>query len=144
MDTDCGSSLSQGRSCDDDDDTVNVRYMVTDVERRSPSTRGLLGFEVLTQCGSGIRRRQARQPPAAAVRAGELCRTGDARRRETRAGRMEPDPLHRGRPGGRGRAPACAPGATFRNDIVSGPGGKQILLLDPSGNVVELFEPANR
>src|SRR5574341_2309895 len=33
-------------------------------------------------------------------------------------------------------------GARFRNDIVSGPGGKQILLLDPSGNVVELFEPA--
>ena len=35
-------------------------------------------------------------------------------------------------------------GATFRNDIIRGPGGKQILLLDPSGNVVELFEPANR
>ena len=35
-------------------------------------------------------------------------------------------------------------GATFRNDIVTGPGGKQILLEDPSGNVVELFEPAAR
>jgi predicted enzyme related to lactoylglutathione lyase len=35
-------------------------------------------------------------------------------------------------------------GATFRNDIVEGPGGKQILLLDPSGNVVELFQPAGR
>ena len=33
-------------------------------------------------------------------------------------------------------------GAAFRNDIVSGPGGKQILLEDPSGNVIELFEPA--
>ena len=33
-------------------------------------------------------------------------------------------------------------GATFRNDIVEGPGGKQILLQDPSGNVVELFQPA--
>ena len=30
----------------------------------------------------------------------------------------------------------------FRNDIVSGPGGSQILLEDPSGNVVELFQPA--
>nr|WP_236600111.1 VOC family protein [Ramlibacter alkalitolerans] len=30
----------------------------------------------------------------------------------------------------------------FRNDIVSGPGGRQILLEDPSGNLVELFEPA--
>jgi catechol 2,3-dioxygenase-like lactoylglutathione lyase family enzyme len=34
-------------------------------------------------------------------------------------------------------------GATFRNDIVEGPGGRQILLKDPSGNVVELFEPAD-
>jgi predicted enzyme related to lactoylglutathione lyase len=33
-----------------------------------------------------------------------------------------------------------ARGAQFRNDILEGPGGKQILLLDPSGNVVELFE----
>jgi predicted enzyme related to lactoylglutathione lyase len=32
-------------------------------------------------------------------------------------------------------------GAQFRNDAIVGPGGKQILLLDPSGNVVELFEP---
>jgi predicted enzyme related to lactoylglutathione lyase len=35
-----------------------------------------------------------------------------------------------------------AAGARFRNDIVEGPGGKQILLQDPSGNVVELFQPA--
>ena len=33
-------------------------------------------------------------------------------------------------------------GVVFRNDIVSGPGGRQILLEDPSGNLVELFEPA--
>jgi predicted enzyme related to lactoylglutathione lyase len=35
-------------------------------------------------------------------------------------------------------------GATFRNEVISGPGGKQILLQDPSGNVVELFQPAQR
>jgi predicted enzyme related to lactoylglutathione lyase len=35
-------------------------------------------------------------------------------------------------------------GATFRNRMVEGPGGKQILLQDPSGNFVELFEPAHR
>jgi catechol 2,3-dioxygenase-like lactoylglutathione lyase family enzyme len=35
-------------------------------------------------------------------------------------------------------------GVTFRNDIVTGPGGKQILLEDPSGNLVELFQPAGR
>ncbi len=35
-----------------------------------------------------------------------------------------------------------AQGVNFRNDIVDGPGGRQILCEDPSGNVVELFEPA--
>jgi catechol 2,3-dioxygenase-like lactoylglutathione lyase family enzyme len=33
-------------------------------------------------------------------------------------------------------------GVRFRNDIITGPGGKQILIEDPAGNVVELFEPA--
>ena len=33
-------------------------------------------------------------------------------------------------------------GVAFRNDIVGGPGGRQILIEDPSGNLVELFEPA--
>lgn len=37
-----------------------------------------------------------------------------------------------------------AAGVPFRNDIVEGPGGKQILCEDPSGNVVELFQPAGR
>ena len=37
-----------------------------------------------------------------------------------------------------------ARGARFRNDIVSGPGGKQILLEDPSGNPIELFQPIDR
>ena len=35
-----------------------------------------------------------------------------------------------------------ADGVEFRNEIVEGPGGKQILCKDPSGNVVELFQPA--
>ena len=35
-------------------------------------------------------------------------------------------------------------GARFRNDIVTGNGGKQILLEDPAGNPIELFEPARR
>jgi catechol 2,3-dioxygenase-like lactoylglutathione lyase family enzyme len=37
-----------------------------------------------------------------------------------------------------------AAGLTFRNDIVTGPGGSQILVDDPSGNPIELFEPAAR
>jgi glyoxylase I family protein len=35
-------------------------------------------------------------------------------------------------------------GARFRNEILSGPGGKQIQLMDPDGNPIELFEPARR
>ena len=34
-------------------------------------------------------------------------------------------------------------GVKFRNELVAGPGGRQILLEDPSGNPVELFEPAS-
>jgi predicted enzyme related to lactoylglutathione lyase len=36
-----------------------------------------------------------------------------------------------------------AAGVTFRNEMVSGPGGRQILVVDPAGNFVELFEPAS-
>jgi catechol 2,3-dioxygenase-like lactoylglutathione lyase family enzyme len=35
-------------------------------------------------------------------------------------------------------------GLSFRTDPVSGPGGRQILLTDPAGNLVELFQPARR
>jgi len=35
-----------------------------------------------------------------------------------------------------------ASGAQFRNQVLAGPGGKQVLINDPSGNVIELFEPA--
>jgi len=34
-------------------------------------------------------------------------------------------------------------GVPFRSDVVSGPGGRQILVADPAGNLVELFEPAS-
>ncbi len=37
-----------------------------------------------------------------------------------------------------------ADGITFRNAVVRGPGGAQVLAIDPSGNDVELFEPAFR
>jgi glyoxylase I family protein len=35
-------------------------------------------------------------------------------------------------------------GVRFRSDIITGPGGKQVQLLDPDGNPVELFEPGRR
>jgi catechol 2,3-dioxygenase-like lactoylglutathione lyase family enzyme len=37
-----------------------------------------------------------------------------------------------------------AEGVTFRNDIVNGPGGSQVLVQDPAGNLIELFQPASR
>ena len=36
-----------------------------------------------------------------------------------------------------------ADGLHFRNEIITGPGGSQILLIDPSGNFIELFQPKN-
>ena len=35
-------------------------------------------------------------------------------------------------------------GLSFRSDLVAGPGGRQILIQDPAGNLIELFQPANR
>jgi catechol 2,3-dioxygenase-like lactoylglutathione lyase family enzyme len=35
-------------------------------------------------------------------------------------------------------------GLSFRSDVVSGPGGRQVLLADPAGNLIELFQPARR
>ena len=37
-----------------------------------------------------------------------------------------------------------AAGLPFRSDLVTGPGGRQILLADPAGNLIELFQPAHR
>lgn len=125
------------------DDIVNVRYMVSDVEESIAFYTDLLGFEVLSSAA----------PAFADVQRGNLrlLLSGPA----SSAGRAMPDGETPG-PGGWNRIHFIvddleaevdrlrSKGATFRNDIIRGPGGKQILLLDPSGNVVELFEPANR
>lgn len=120
---------------------VSVRYMVEDVAAATEFYTTMLGFEVLTSF-----------PPAFAdVARGQLrlLLSGPA----SSAGRPMPDGDRPG-PGGWNRihlivedieaevARLRSAGATFRNEILSGPGGKQILLLDPSGNVVELFQPA--
>ena len=124
-------------------DTVNVRYMVADVEQAIAFYTELLGFEVLTSA----------VPAFADVQLGNLrlLLSGPA----SSAARPMPDGETPG-PGGWNRIHFIVDdleaeverlrdkGATFRNEIIRGPGGKQILLLDPSGNVVELFEPAKR
>lgn len=126
-----------------DDETVNVRYTVQDVDEAIAFYTGTLGFEVLTSA-----------PPAFAdVKRGalRLLLSGP----KSSAGRPMPDGA-RPEPGGWNRihlvvddleaevARLRDAGGKFRNDVVEGPGGKQILLQDPSGNVVELFQPAAR
>jgi len=122
------------------DDTVNVRYMVDDVDAAIEFYTTVFDFRVLTNAA----------PAFADVQRGHLrlLLSGPA----SSAGRPMPDG-EVPRPGGWNRLhfivddlPAeverlRAAGATFRNDVVSGPGGAQILLLDPAGNPIELFQP---
>jgi catechol 2,3-dioxygenase-like lactoylglutathione lyase family enzyme len=123
------------------EDTVNVRYMVDDVEAAIDFYTGHFGFRL-----------QSNQAPAFAdILRGNLrlLLSGPT----SSAGRPMPDGRQPG-PGGWNRIHlivddidaeverlrgACL---SFRNDIVSGPGGKQILVDDPSGNPIELFQPA--
>lgn len=120
---------------------VNVRYMVSDVKESVDWYVDHLGFQPVGPSS----------PAFAAVERGplRLLLSGKA----SSAGRPMPDG-RQPEPGGwtrfqfivedigaeverlRGR------GVRFRNEIVTGPGGKQILAEDPSGNVVELFQPA--
>ena len=125
------------------DEVVNVRYMVDDVDESIAFYTKYLGFELLTSAS----------PAFADVKRGNLrlLLAGP----QGSAGRPMPDGRTPG-PGGWNRihfvvddieaevARLRDAGATFRNDILTGPGGKQILLEDPSGNVVELFQPAAR
>jgi catechol 2,3-dioxygenase-like lactoylglutathione lyase family enzyme len=122
---------------------VNVRYMVTDVESSIAFYVTHLGFTV----------RSKALPAFADVIRGELrlLLSGAT----SSAGRPMPDGSVPA-PGGWNRIELVvddidaevrrlrAAGLKFRNDIVIGPGGSQILLEDPSGNLIELFQPASR
>ena len=123
--------------------TVNVRYIVDDVESAVAWYTEHLGFTLLSN----------HAPAFADVALGSLrlLLSGPT----SSAGRPMPDG-ERPRSGGWNRihlivddlrsevARLRAAGVRLRNDIVTGPGGSQILLMDPSGNLVELFEPARR
>jgi len=124
-------------------DEVSVRYMVDDVDDAVAFYTKFLDFEPVMNAA----------PAFAAVKRGNLrlMLAGPT----SSAGRPMPDGTKPG-PGGWNRihfivddldaevARLRDAGARFRNDIIEGPGGKQILLQDPSGNVVELFQPAAR
>jgi catechol 2,3-dioxygenase-like lactoylglutathione lyase family enzyme len=123
------------------DELVNVRYMVNDVEEATAFYTTHVGFTLRSNFAPAF---------ADVVRGNlRLLLSGPT----SSAGRPMPD----GRtpePGGWNRIHLVvediaaeverlrAAGLTFRNDIVSGPGGQQILLDDPSGNPIELFQPA--
>ena len=123
------------------DELVSVRYMVDDVEAAVDFYTTHFDFAL----------RSGAAPAFADVVRGNLrlLLSGPA----SSAGRPMPD----GRtpaPGGWNRIHLIvddlaveverlrAAGLSFRNDIVSGPGGQQILIDDPSGNPIELFQPA--
>jgi len=125
------------------DDMVNVRYMVNDVDASVEFYTKHLGFSLLSSAA----------PAFADVSRGNLrlLLAGPS----SSAGRPMPDGRKPG-PGGWNRihfivddiesevARLRREGVHFVNDLVTGPGGTQILLEDPSGNVVELFQPAAR
>jgi catechol 2,3-dioxygenase-like lactoylglutathione lyase family enzyme len=122
---------------------VSVRYMVDDVDAAIDFYTKHLGFTL----------RMSAAPAFADVARGRLrlLLSGPS----SSAGRPMPDGTVPS-PGGWNRIHLIvsniaaevdrlrAAGLTFRNDIVTGPGGQQILLEDPSGNVVELFQPAGQ
>ena len=120
-------------------DTVNVRYMVDDVQASVDWYVANFGFKVILA-----------SPAFGSVERGHLrlLLSGKA----SSAGRPMPDGRQPA-PGGWTRFQYItddigaeverlrARGVPFRNDIVTGPGGSQILAEDPSGNVVEIFQP---
>jgi catechol 2,3-dioxygenase-like lactoylglutathione lyase family enzyme len=123
-----------------DDDLVHVRYIVDDVEAAVAFYTAHLGFS----------ERSSALPAFADVVRGRLrlLLSGST----SSAGRAMPDG-RRPQAGGWNRihlivddlsaevARLRAAGVPFRNDIVTGPGGSQILIDDPAGNPVELFQP---
>jgi catechol 2,3-dioxygenase-like lactoylglutathione lyase family enzyme len=124
------------------DETANVRYLVDDVDQALSFYTTHLGFSLISNMA----------PAFADVRRGalRLLLSGPT----SSAARPMPDGRHPG-PGGWNRihlivddleaevARLRAAGLSSRSEVVTGPGGSQIVLDDPSGNPIELFQPAS-
>ena len=119
---------------------VNVRYMVHDVDAAVAFYTTHLGF-VSFQINHRLSLMSSEETCAFFSAGQQLSRTA-MQTVENPARRMKPDPLNCDRYRG-GSGSLHAKGVRFLNDIVRGPGGAQILVEDPSGNVVELFQPAS-
>jgi catechol 2,3-dioxygenase-like lactoylglutathione lyase family enzyme len=122
-------------------ETVSVRYIVDNIDTAVRFYTELLGFELRMQPGGGfamLTRGSLRLLLNTATGPGGASQPMPDGRRPEPGGwnriQFEVDDLAREVDRLRGR------GARFGNDIVSGIGGKQILLEDPAGNLVELFE----
>ena len=122
--------------------TVQVRYIVTDVDAALKFYRDQLGFQEVMHPA----------PAFALLQRGDLRLALSAPNPAAGGGQPMPDGRAQ-QPGGWNRFAIEVDdieteverlrkaGATFRNDVVTGVGGKQILLEDPSGNPIELFQP---
>ncbi len=123
------------------DELVNVRYMVNDVQASIDFYTRHFGFELRSNAA----------PAFADVVRGRLRLLLAGPR--SSAGRPMPDG-RKPKPGGWNRihfvvndingevARLRDAGVSFRNEIVTGPGGQQVVIDDPSGNPIELFQPA--
>ena len=123
--------------------SVSVRYIVSDVEAAIAFYSGQLGFRVELHPGPGFAMlsrgglRLLLSTPGGGGGAGQAM--PDGRKPEPGGwNRIQLEVVDLGREVERLRTA----GARFRNEIVVGNGGKQILIEDPAGNLVELFEPA--
>ena len=120
-----------------------MRYLVDDVGRRDwRSTSTVSASSVVERYGPAIAivRRDDLDPVA---RRPDVVRgPADARRPHARTRRLEPAVVIEVEDlDDASRRSAARRRCVFRNEVVEGPGGRQILAEDPSGNVVELFEP---
>ncbi len=121
--------------------SVSIRYIVNDVDQAVEFYKTNLGFDVLMHPAPGfaaLQRGALRLLLNAPGAGGAGQEMPDGRRPEAGGWnriQIEVDDL------AATVEQLKKQGATFRNDVVSGKGGKQILLEDPSGNPIELFEP---